>query len=279
MEISVLGPLTVRAGRVTITPTAPKPRQVLALLLMHANQVVAVPSLARELWDENPPMSALTTLQTYVLQLRKLLAAGFEMRSAQVAKEILITKANGYLFKVEPGSLDLHRFDRLAREGRAALARDENDRAADLLRDALALWRGQALVDVNAGPLLSLQVVRLEEARLTALEHRIEADLRIGMHHEVLSELALLTEEHPLHENLHAQLMVALYRAGRRSEALNVFHRLRSRLLDELGLEPSVTMHRMQQAVLSAEPSLDSPNQRSAFLAERFAASYPSPIA
>jgi DNA-binding SARP family transcriptional activator len=257
MEFSVLGPLSLRAGNLTITPTAPKTRQVLALLLMYANQMVSVSAIIRELWNDDPPRSALTTLQTYVLKLRRLFAAGLQLGPAQVSAEVLVTRVGGYLLKVDPGTLDMHRFERLARDGRAALATGDGDLAATRLRAALALWRDRALVDVQAGPLLSVQVARLEEARLAALEYRIEADLMLGLHRELLSELACLAAQHPLHENIHVQLMVALYRSGRRSDALDVYHRMRTRLVDELGLEPSANMRRMQQAILAADPALE----------------------
>ena len=271
VEISLLGPFIIRAGGVNLGPTAPKPRQVLALLAMHANQVVSVSALIRELWDEDPPRSALATLQTYILQLRRLLATTPGIRSSAVSNELLITSAGGYLLRLDPELLDLHRFERLATEGRTALARNDDERAGWVLREALAEWRGQPLVDVHAGPLLRFHLVRLEEARLTALEHRFEADLRIGLHREVLSELAFLAAQHPLHENLHAELMVALYRSGRRSEALTVFHRMRARLVDELGLEPSMKMQRIQQAILATAPGLDVPQRRSSLAISAFA--------
>jgi DNA-binding SARP family transcriptional activator len=152
---------------------------------------------------------------------------------------------------------DLHQYEQLAAVGRRALAAGENAIAADQLTQAHQLWRGPALADVRVGQLLEPQVKRLEESRLTTLEQSVEARLRLGRHHEVLPELTGLTTEHRLHENLHAQLMVALHRSGRRQEALRVFHGLRGRLRDELGLEPSKRLHVVQHAILTDDPALD----------------------
>jgi DNA-binding SARP family transcriptional activator len=253
MECRVLGPLSLRVRGVVITPTAPKPRQVLALLLMYANQVVSVAALIRELWNEHPPRSAQTTVQTYVLQLRKLLVAGLQLPATTISSDLLVTRIGGYQLRVEPDSVDMYRFERLTRAGRAALSAENYELAAATLQEALRLWHGEPLVDVHAGPLVQAQLLRLEETRLTAVEGRIEAELRLGLHRELLPELAYLAAKHPLHENLHAQQMAALYRCGRRCEALEVFHRLRARLVEEFGLEPSARMQRMQRAILNAD--------------------------
>jgi DNA-binding SARP family transcriptional activator len=253
MECCVLGPLSLRVRGAVITPTAPKPRQVLALLLMYANQVVSVPALIRELWNEHPPRSAQSTMQTYVLQLRKLLVAGLQLPASRISSDLLVTRVGGYQLRVEPDSLDMFRFERLTRAGRAALGAENYQLAAATLHEALRLWRDEPLVDVPAGPLLQAQLVRLEETRLTAVEGRIEAELRLGLHRELLPELAYLAAKYPLHENLHAQQMVALYWCGRRCEALEVFHRLRARLVEDFGLEPTDRMQQMQQAILNAD--------------------------
>jgi SARP family transcriptional regulator, regulator of embCAB operon len=257
MEFRVLGPLSLRAGGVAITPTAPKPRQLLALLLIHANQIVSVTAVIRELWNEDPPRSAQTTVQTYVVQLRKLLVAALHLPSKLVSSDVLVTRTGGYQLRVGPDELDMFRFERLTLAGRAALSDENYGLAAARLGEALRLWRGEPLIDVQPGPLLQAQLARLEEARLSAAEGRIEAELRLGLHRELLSELAYLAAKHPLHEGLHAQRMVALYRCGRRCEALDIFHRLRVRLVEEFGLEPSERMQRMQQAILNADVFLD----------------------
>ncbi|BCB89144.1 hypothetical protein Psuf_064570 [Phytohabitans suffuscus] len=168
-----------------------------------------------------------------------------------------MTTPGGYLFRSTSDDFDLARYERLASEGRQALAAGQNALAAERLTQAQALWRGPALTDVRAGPLLQPQVKRLEESRLTTVEQGIEARLRLGRHQEVLSDLAGMMAEHRLHENLHAQFMVALHRSGRRQEALRVFQQLRTTMTEELGLEPSKRLHLLQQAILSDDPALE----------------------
>ncbi|MFB7946733.1 BTAD domain-containing putative transcriptional regulator [Kitasatospora phosalacinea] len=269
MFARVLGPLEVELNGTAIAPTAPKPRKVLTLLVLHANQIVPSSALKRELWDEEAPVSASTTIQTYILLLRKQLmrAAGGSMATA---KAQLVTCPGGYQLR-NSGGLDLHAFDRLCTEGRQALARGEDERASSTLRAALALWRGPALCGVQLGPLLEVEALRLQESRIVALEQRIEADLRLGRHHELISELTSLVGEFPLHENLHAQLMLALYRSGRKPHALDVHQRLRSRFIDELGLEPSARMYRLHQAIIVSDPALDAERRSRTLLLDRFA--------
>lgn len=257
MEIRVLGPLSVTCGSVSAIPTAPKPRSVLALLLLRTDQTVPVPDLIQELWGSEQPASALTTLQTYILQLRKRLAVVRGLPAATVAATTLVTVPGGYQFASNSDDYDLPTYHRLAADGQRALAAGDDARAAELLLRAQALWRGPALADVTAGPLLLPQIKRLQESRLTTVENCIEARLRLGQHQEVLSELAGLTAEHPLAENLHALLMVALHRSGRRQEALLAFQQLRSAMIEALGLEPARQLHLLQQAILADDPRLD----------------------
>lgn len=257
MEIKVLGSLVITSAGRSAVPSAPKPRQVAGVLLLNANRVVTVGALARELWGEHPPPSASTTLQTYILQFRKLLAAALNVPSALIARDVLQTASVGYQLVAPPNALDVHRYEQLLHEGRAALAVGDNESAAALLRAALEIWRDPVLVDVRPGPVLQVKIQRLEESRLGAIEQRIEADVRLGRHHEVLSELIELTAEHRLHENLHAQLILALYRAGRRSHALAAYRALRTALTEELGLEPSPRVDRLHQAILTCDPGLD----------------------
>ncbi|MDG4825468.1 AfsR/SARP family transcriptional regulator [Asanoa sp. WMMD1127] len=259
MTYYVLGPLAVRA-----TPTgpadqltAPKPRKVLALLLLHANLVVPVETLTAELWGCEPPASAQTTLQTYVLKTRRMLTHALGVCPARLANEILVTTSGGYRLNVGPGELDLHEYERLAAAGRAALAAGDDVEAARLLGEALGLWQGGALVDVRHGPVLRAEVQRLEEGRLSLWRQRIEAELRLDRHQAVLGDLGWLAARHPLNEDLQAQYMIALYRAGRRTDALEAFHRLRGTLQDDLGLEPSERVQRLQHAILTADPALD----------------------
>ncbi|MFI1652523.1 BTAD domain-containing putative transcriptional regulator [Streptomyces avidinii] len=283
MDIDVLGALAVRENGISITPTAPKPRQVLALLALHADQVVPVSALIEELWAGEPPRSARTTLQTYVLQLRALIAGALERgtgtgadtgtatgtgpapgtgtgaapgtgTAVRTAKDILVTLPGGYLLSSGGGTLDVREFDRLAGTGYRAMDAGDFPGAARLLREALALWSGPAFADVQGGIQLDMETRRLEETRLCALDQRIEADLRLGRHRELLAELTVLVTRYRTHENLHGQFMLALHRSGRRGEALDVYQRLRATLVRELGLEPSVALRRLQRSILMAGP-------------------------
>lgn len=257
LEIRILGPLMLSHDNLQLAPTARKPRSLLALLLLQANQPVPMSALVRELWGADPPASALTTLQTYVLHLRKLFSAGLGIPAAEVAKTVLVTVPGGYVFRVAPDHFDLCRYEELTVKGRRALADGRNEVAADLLQQARNQWRGPALADVRPGPLAQPYINRLEESRLTTVEQSIEARLRLGHHQEVLPELAGMLAEHRLHESLHAQFMVALHRSGRRQDALRMFHELRTSMAEELGLEPSKRLQQVQRAILADDPVLE----------------------
>ncbi|MFG2622121.1 BTAD domain-containing putative transcriptional regulator [Streptomyces sp. NPDC048507] len=260
MDIDVLGALAVRENGISITPTAPKPRQVLALLALHADQVVPVSALIEELWGAVPPRSARTTLQTYVLQLRALIATALEGGDAaegdavRTAKDVLVTLPGGYLLNSGGGTSDVKEFDRLAALGYRAMDAGDFPDAAQRLREALALWSGPAFADVHGGVQLDMETRRLEEIRLCALDQRIEADLKLGRHRELLAELTVLVSRYRTHENLHGQFMIALHRSGRRGEALDVYQRLRATLVRDLGLEPSAALRRLQRSILMAGP-------------------------
>lgn len=260
MKIGVLGPLVLSEGCYLAVPSAPKPRQVLALLVLQANHIVPVSALKRELWDDEPPPSALTTLQTYILHLRKVLGQVACSSVRQVSSDLLVTAPGGYVFRPRSSDeIDIGAFERLAREGRAAMTAGRYEDAACQLRRALQLWRGPALVDVRLGRLLEVHAAGLEESLLNVTELRIDADLQLGQHHSVLTELAALTTEHRFNENLHAQYMLALHRSGRRSQALEVYAGIRARMIDDLGLDPSPRLQALQCAILEASPSLDTP--------------------
>ncbi|WP_329025861.1 AfsR/SARP family transcriptional regulator [Streptomyces sp. NBC_00690] len=237
--------------------TAPKPRQMIALLALQANRVVSVAALAEELWGDRPPVSMRTALQTYVVQIRKFLARHLGRSTEVVAHEILVTKQDGYQFNVERGDLDVHEFERLASAGSRALAEGNDVLAERLLTASLDFWRGQPLADVQAGPLLEPAVAYLKESRLAVLQQRVEIRLRLGLHHELPAELAALVLEHPTNEEFHAQYMLALYRCGRCADALNVYHRLREYLVEELGIDPSMKVQKLHQAMLDANATLD----------------------
>lgn len=261
MDIEVLGALSVREAGVSIVPTAPKPRQVLALLALHADQVVTVTALVEELWGSTPPRSARTTLQTYVLQLRELIdkALAHGERRGCTAKDILATVPGGYRLETQEGSVDFREFERRAGAGYRAMDAEDYGAAARRLADALALWSGSALTDVQAGIRIDMEARRLEEARLSVLDQRIEADLRLGRHRELLPELTVLVNRYRMHESLYGQFMLALHRSGRRGEALDVYQRLRNTLVTELGLEPSAALARLQRSILMARADAPPP--------------------
>jgi DNA-binding SARP family transcriptional activator len=266
MDIEVLGALQVRVNGHSIAPSAPKPRRVLALLALNADQLVPLGALVEELWGFDPPRSSRTTLQTYVLQLRDLigqaLALGQEGRRG--AKSVLVTLPGGYRLQTGGGTADFREFERRAGAGYRAMDAEDFPQAARRLREALSLWSGQALADVQAGSRLQMEIERLEEARLCALDQRMEADLRLGRHRELLSELTVLTSRYRTHEALHGQFMLALHRSGRRGEALGVYQRLRNTLVTELGLEPSSALSRLQRSILMAPDSLPAATGRAA---------------
>ncbi|MFH0520386.1 BTAD domain-containing putative transcriptional regulator [Streptomyces sp. M41] len=244
MDFRLLGPLEILDGTRNVVPTAPKPRQVIALLLMRRNTLVQTSELIDELWENDPPASAMTTLQTYIYKLRKILVAGN-------SEEILLTRPGGYTLAVPDACTDLHQFEVEADHGKTLLKKGEPAAAADALKRALGRWRGSALVDVVPGALLSSYVTRLEELRERTLDLRIEADLQLGRHQELISELKSLVLSRPLHENVHASLMIALHRSGRRHEALEVYQALRRSMIDNLGLEPGQELRSLHQALLS----------------------------
>ncbi|MFE7174757.1 BTAD domain-containing putative transcriptional regulator [Streptomyces sp. NPDC057616] len=277
MDIDVLGTLAIRERGVSITPTAPKPRQVLALLALHADQVVPVAVLAEELWGSRPPRSARPTLQTYILQLRELITVALRPAPAPAgagapagggdggdggrgvgvsAKDVLLTVPGGYLLKGGEGTSDVREFERLAGSGYRAMDAEDYPQAARLLREALALWSGPALADVHTGPHLQTEARRLEESRLCALDQRVEADLRLGRHRELLAELTVLVDQYPTHESLCGQFMLALYRSGRRGEALDAYQRMRATLVRTMGLEPSAALGKLQRSILMSGPGL-----------------------
>ncbi|WP_137988230.1 AfsR/SARP family transcriptional regulator [Streptomyces vilmorinianum] len=254
MDVGILGPLAVRLNGQSIVPSAGKPRQLLALLAIRAERVVTVPTLMEEIWGDAIPKSAATTLQTYILHLRRKVTAA--LRGGD-AKEVLTTCFGGYRLAVRPEDSDLREFQSLASRGSVALEAGDARAASVTLERALGLWRGPALVDVPVGRVLGVEVLGMEEQRTRVLEQRIEADLLLGRHASLLAELRMLVARHPMNENLAAQLMTALYRSGGVWRALEVFQELRRTLIEELGVEPSHRLQRLHQAVLSGEPELD----------------------
>ncbi|MFD2470343.1 AfsR/SARP family transcriptional regulator [Amycolatopsis silviterrae] len=235
VRFSLLGSLQVWKGVRDCTPKAPKVLQVLALLLVRANQVVGTDSLIRELWGEDAPRSALTTLQTYVSQLRRLI----EQERLAGGDEILITRSPGYLLRVGSDQLDLRRFDELRQRGRRDFAEGRFADAAVHLRSALELWAETPLANIKLGPHLSAYAVDLQEQRRDTLQLAIESEMELGRHRELIAELRSLAARYASDEWFCRQLMRALDSSGRRGDALVAYQELRTTLRDELGIDPS----------------------------------------
>jgi DNA-binding SARP family transcriptional activator len=256
MRIDVLGPLEAHANGRSMTPSAAKHRQVLALLALHAGAVVSGRVLLEELWGSAPPETWHQTLQTYILHLRQRIGDAIGMNKSDVAKTVLVTHHTGYSLRISSLDLDAGEYEVLAKKGRREMAREDYPAASDTLRRALDMWRGPALVDVQTGHPLGVHVNRLEESRLGVLEDCVDADLWLGRHHGLLSELAELTARFPMNERLCAQYMIAQYRSGRQWRALEIFAHHRGTIVDELGLEPSVWIKSVQRAILNSDPVL-----------------------
>ena len=215
MQFSLLGPLEVSEGNRPVRLGLGRQRNVLILLLLHRNEAVSSERLVDTLWGETPPPTAAKVLQNYVSQLRRALGDRDGRR--------LQTRGHGYALRVDDGELDLDRFERLVGEHGGSLAHDRPAEAAVRLREALALWRGPALADVAYEAFAQGEIARLEERRSVALEERIDADLALGRHADLVAELEALIAERPLREHLRGQRMLALYRCGRQAEALEAF--------------------------------------------------------
>jgi YVTN family beta-propeller protein len=244
----VLGPLEVCNEHHSLALGEGGQRTVLILLLLHHNELVSTDRLIDALWGDAPPATAAKVLQNHVSQLRRALEDREGLR--------LQTRGRGYLLAVEDGELDLDRFERLVDEGSGALASDRPADAARSLREALALWRGPPLADVAYEEFAQAEIARLEERHLAALEQRIDADLALGRHSDLVAELEGLVAEHPLRERMRAQLMVALYRCGRQADALETYGDGRRVLLDKLGVEPGPALRELQAAILRQAPEL-----------------------
>ena len=263
MDFRILGPLEVRDGGRTLALGGEKQRALLAILLLHRNQVVSADRLIDELWGESPPAGARRTLRAYVSKLRKAMSANG--KSSAVASDpelepgdgVVLTKAHGYVLQVAPGELDLERFADGAERGRDALATGRPEEAAKFLHEALSLWRGPPLAEFTYQPFAQNAIAQIEELHLAAVEERVEADLALGHARTVVGELRDLVARHPLRERLHGELMLALYRCGRQAEALEVFQGFRRTLSEELGLEPGPGLQQLELAILTRDPALD----------------------
>jgi DNA-binding SARP family transcriptional activator/ABC-type transport system substrate-binding protein len=245
VEFAVLGPVEARVDGQKLPTGGPKQRAVLAILLLHGNRPVSRDRLIEGLWGESPPPSAAHTLDDYVSRLRRALGADRIERHPA-----------GYLIRVEPGELDLKRFEALLERGRSTAAGGDATTASAVLGEALDLWRGRPLADLEYAPFAPVEAQRLEERRLLALEARIDAELELGQASELVGELEGLVSDHPFRERLLGQLMLALYRAGRQASALEAFRAARRRFASELGIEPGPQLAQLEQQILEHDPSL-----------------------
>ncbi|HEX2433209.1 MAG TPA: BTAD domain-containing putative transcriptional regulator [Gaiellaceae bacterium] len=245
LEVRVLGPLEASRGRRTIPIGGHKPRALFASLALEPRHVVSVDRLVENLWPTRQPETAAHAVQVYVSQLRKALGTG-----------TIATRAPGYVLDIDEKHVDVHRFERLVDEGRAALQAGDAFAADSALREALGLWRGSALADFTYDPFAQTEIARLEELRRVALEERVEAELLLGRHGELVSELEALVDAEPLRERPRAQLMLALYRSGRQADALAAYRAARQTLVDELGIEPGPALKELEASILRQDDSL-----------------------
>src|SRR5918993_2586230 len=241
LEFRILGPLEVLDGETPLPLGGRNQRALLTLLLLRANEPVSTERLVDQLWGEHPPRTATTSLQNSVVQLRKLLGPG-----------ILQTRPSGYVMELDRSQLDLARFEDLVRAARAS----EPSERARLLREALSLWRGPALADLELEDFAQAEIHRFEHLKLAVVEDRIAAELEVEVGPELVAELELLVRSQPLRERLRAQLMLALYRSGRQAEALAAYHEARRTLIEELGIEPGPELQALYGSILRQERAL-----------------------
>ena len=247
MEFRILGPLEIEGPAGEIKLGSRKQRALLALLLLHANDVVPAGRLIELLWPEAPPADAPKALQVHVSRLRRALAQA----------DVIRTRPGGYLLELDAGNFDLPRFEQRAGEARSLLAGGDAEAARQAFGDALALWRGAPLAEFASEPFARPEIGRLEELYLAAVEDRIDADLLLGAHAGLVSELEALVARHPFRERLRAQLMLALYRCGRQADALQAYRDARRALAEELGIEPGRPLQELEQSILRQDAALD----------------------
>lgn len=248
MEFRILGPFELVEDGHPVEVAGGRQRTLLALLLVHANEVVSTDRLIDGLWGERPPATAPKVLQNAVSQLRR-----------SLGDELIVTRAPGYVLRVDPDAIDARRFETLLDQGRQALASGDRQGAASILREALALWRGPPLHEFSYDPFAEAEITRLEELHVRALEERIEADLALGRHADLVGELERLVATQPLRERPRGQLMLALYRSGRQAEALRAYEDGRRLLAEELGIEPGAALQRLEKQILTQDAALEPP--------------------
>lgn len=245
-QFTVLGPLEVVCEGRVVPVTARKQRVILAALLIHANRVVPVSDLVAFLWDDSPPRAERNSLQNHVMRLRRTLGAD----------ALVHTRPDGYLIRVERDSVDVHRFHSLVGAAKAAVRESEFQLASRLLGDALGLWQGPALVDTPSSCLQREVVPSWNESRLRAVELRLDAELALGRHHDLISELIDLTARHPFRESFWGKRIIALYRARRQAEALSCYHAVKDLLSRDLGIDPGTELKSLYHRILTADPAL-----------------------
>jgi DNA-binding SARP family transcriptional activator len=250
VDFGILGPLQVRIDGAVAQLGGRRQRALLAILALHANEPVSTDRLIDELWGENPPARPVHTVQVFVSRLRGALGS---------AGNRLVTTPPGYVLELDSEEIDADRCERLYDRARSALNLGDAAQADALLTDARALWRGPPLADFTYEPFAQATIPRLEELRLSCREELIEAQLALGRHADVVSDLEELVRQHPLRERPRAQLMLALYRSGRQAEALEAFHQARRMLVEELGVEPGTELRELEGAILRQDPSLQAP--------------------
>ncbi len=250
MRFLVLGPLEVSQEGRRVAVGGGRERSLLALLLIRSGEVVSRDRLIEELWAGEPPPSASQSLDAYVSRLRR------AFRDAG-ASDVLVTRAPGYVLKA--AGTDARDFESLVADARVTLSAGDASGGVELLREALALWRGSPYAESTDEPWARAECGRLEELRLAATEDRIEAELALGRHAALVAELEVLAAQHPERERAVGQLMLALYRSGRQAEALAVYRAARRAMVEELGLEPGRNLRQLESAVLTQDPSLDLP--------------------
>jgi YVTN family beta-propeller protein len=248
LEFRILGPLELVEDGHPVEIAGRRQRALLANLLLHANEVVSSDRLIDGLWGERPPATAAKVLQNAVSQLRR-----------SLGDDLIVTRTPGYVLRVAPESIDAHRFEALLDQGRQRLASGNPEAAVATLDEALALWRGPPLDEFAYEPFAEAELTRLEEWHLRAREERIEAELALGRHSDLVAELERLVAEHPLRERGRGQLMLALYRSGRQAEALRAYEEGRRLLVEELGIEPGADLQRLEKQILTQDPALEPP--------------------
>ena len=254
MEFRILGPLEVREEGEALPLGGAKQRALLAVLLLHANEAVSADRLIDALWGERAPETAAHTLQVYVSQVRKALRS-----AGNGARDVLVTRPPGYLLRVQANELDLEIFKEQVEQGRRAMAEGDPAEAARLLAAGLDQWRGPPLDEFAYETFAQATIAELEELRLSAIEDKIDANLALGRHPDLVGELQTLVAEHPLRDRLRAQYMLALYRSGRQAEALEAYREARRMLTDELGIDPAPALQLLERAILAQDPALEWP--------------------